>query len=94
MFRYLLFFHTLVAIVFAQIHFNDIQGVIARAGFFDQFDEVTSKKPESLEALKKCGDENGPEERKVCVPYNYCNARTGMLDQSGRTDGFGIIDIR
>lgn len=58
------------------------------------FEEVTSRKPNgSLGAMEQCGDDTS-EGRKMCVPYNLCNARTGYIDQSGMYDGFGTIDIR
>lgn len=82
------------ASVYGQIPPNGIAGSIASStGFFDSFDEVTSKRSESLEALKQC-EEDTSEGRHICVPYNLCDAATGRIDQSGKVDGFGVIDIR
>lgn len=82
----------LISAAVAQV--NEIPRVSSTTDFFGGFEEVTSKGPESYGAQKKCGDDDGSGVRKACVPYNLCNAKTGMLDQSGSVDGYGIIDIR
>lgn len=58
------------------------------------FEDVTSAKSVgSIEAVKQCGDDVS-QGRHICVTYNLCNAQTKTIDQSGKVDGFGIIDIR
>lgn len=80
--------------VFGQMPPNEIAGSIASSNnFFDNFEEVTSKRTESLEALKQC-EEDTSEGKHICVPYNLCDGSTGRINQSGKVDGFGIIDIR
>lgn len=66
----------------------------SRAGFVpDGFEEVTEKPSEGYGAIEKCG-EGASRGVDLCVPYYQCDSDTRTILQDGRTDGFGVIDIR
>lgn len=60
---------------------------------FENLVEVTSPPPGSITALERCG-EGSDEGIHMCVEYFRCDGVTKMIIKEGRTDGFGLIDIR
>jgi len=71
---------------------KDIFGSSTRS-FLDDYDEVTKKPLADISAIQKCG-EGSDQGVHVCVPYYNCDGQTRTIIQTGKTDGFGLIDIR
>ncbi|KAL3278692.1 hypothetical protein HHI36_016228 [Cryptolaemus montrouzieri] len=65
-----------------------------RDGFIPPgYEEVSTENLGGFGAIEKCG-QGASRGVDLCVPYYQCDGETKTIIQDGRTNGFGLIDIR